>query len=195
VLILRYKTLHHQAKHIDHLIDEAIAAKRSAFPTKEELEPLIQAVFPDFYVVNAGWHKVVFGICSPDQKIVLKIGSKKNIEYDHRVYKSLPENMRHRFFAKIYWHTKYCLLQEYGFPASVSPEQLTSLRQTVYRYGIFDVKAENIKLIDGKLKIIDANVTRVLAPTLMRRVDELKPKLPKRLVAVARKINVRLSGR
>ncbi len=175
------------------MIDEAIRAKRSGFPTKDELEPLILSLFPDFYVANAGWHKVVFGICSEDNKIVLKIGTRKNIEYDHRVYKAVPENVRHRFFARIFWHTKYCLLQEYGSPAHVTPTQLARLRRIVYKYGIFDVKEANIKLVDGQLKIIDANVTRLLLPTVMRKVDEVKPKLPRQLITAARKINSRIN--
>ena len=81
-----------------------------------------------------------------DQKIVLKVGPKNSIENDHRAYKRVPESMRHKLFARIFWHTKYCLLQEYGFPAHVTQEELTQLRRVVYRYGIFDVKAENVKM-------------------------------------------------
>jgi len=155
---------------------------------QEELKKLILKNFPDLYVENFGWHKIVFGIRSIDQKIVLKVGTKKSIENDHRAYKRVPESMRHQLFARIFWHTKYCLLQEYGFPAHVTEEELASLRQVVYRYGIFDVKADNLKKIDGQLKIIDANVTSIPIPIVLRKVDEVKPKLPKRLVLFAKKI-------
>jgi hypothetical protein len=56
----------------------------------------------------------------------------------------------------------------------------------VYKYGIFDVKAENLKRIDSELKIIHANVTRILLPAVPMKIDEVKPKLPKRLVSVGR---------
>ena len=119
---------------------------------QEQLKSIVLKNFPDLYVTNVGWHKIVFGIHSIDQKIVLKVGSKNSIENDHRAYKRVPENMRHKLFARIFWHTKYCLLQEYGFPAQVTQEELTHLRRIVYRYGIFDVKAENLKRIDGELE-------------------------------------------
>ena len=60
-------------------------------------------------------------------------------------------------------------------------EELTRLRRIVYRYGIFDIKAENLKRIDGELKIIDANVTSIPIPFVLRKIDEVKPKLPKKL--------------
>ena len=80
------------------------------------------------------------------------------------LYKRVPEGVRHQLFARIFWHTKFCLLQEYGSPAKVTKEELNSLRAMVYKYGISDIKAENLKRIDGDLKIIDANVTRIPLP-------------------------------
>jgi hypothetical protein len=148
-----------------------------------QLKELILKNFPDLYVKDVGWHKIVFGIHSADQKIVIKIGAKKSIENDHRAYKRVPESMRHQLFAKIFWHTKYCLLQEYGFPAKVNAEELTRLRRIIYRYGIFDIKEENVKRINGELKIIDANVTNIPIPYLLRMIDEVKPKLPKKLTS------------
>ena len=90
--------------------------------------------------------------------------------------------MRHKVFARIFWHTKYCLLQEFGYSANVSQEELTRLRKIVYKYGVFDVKAENLKMIGGELKIIDANVTSIPIPFVMRKLDEVKPKLPKKII-------------
>jgi len=146
-----------------------------------QLKELVLKNFPDLYVRDVGWHKIVFGIHSMDQKIVLKVGTRKSIENDHRAYKRVPESMRHQVFARIFWHTKYCLLQEYGFPAQANPSELTRLKRIVYRYGIFDVKAENLKRINGELKIIDANVASIPIPFVLRKIDEVKPKLPKKL--------------
>ncbi len=147
----------------------------------ERLKATVLENFPDFYVVSSGWHKLVVANRRIDHTVVLKIGPQKSIENDHHVYKSLPEEERHRVFARIFWHTKYCLLQEYGLPANVSPKQLMLIRREVIRYGVFDVKPENLRLIDGKLKIIDANLTRIPLPTVLRKIDEVKPKIPKKL--------------
>ncbi len=178
---MKYKTLHHTARQIDHLIDHHLHSSGTSVFRQEQIKNLILKNFPDLYFKNVGWHKIVFGIRSFDQKIVLKVGPKNSIENDHRVYKRVPETMRHKLFAKIFWHTKYCLLQEYGFPAQVTQEELTQLRRGVYNYGIFDVKSENLKMIDGELKIIDANVARVPMPFVLRKIDEVKPKLPKKM--------------
>ena len=96
--------------------------------SQEELKKLILKDFPDLYVKSFGWHKIVFGINSLDQEIVLKVGAKKSIENDHRAYNRVPENQRHQLFAKIFWHTKYCLLQRYGSPAKVSQKDGQSKR-------------------------------------------------------------------
>jgi hypothetical protein len=188
VLTLKYETFHHQAKQIDHLIDEHIRLTGTLFIEQEELKKLILNTFPEFYVKDVGWHKIVLGIRGVDKKIVLKVGTKKIIENDHRAYKLFPENMRHQLFARIFWHTKYCLLQEYGFSAHVTQEELTHLRKIVYKYGIFDVKEENLKRINGKLKIIDVNVAPFPLPAVWKMVDETKPKLPKRLMMFIKKL-------
>lgn len=187
---MKYKTLHHTARHIDHLIDHHLN-KKSSFIRQEDLRKLVTQNYPDIFFIGYGWHKIAFGVRSAP-KVVLKIGTKKTIENDHRAYKRVPHPLRHQLFAHMFWHTKYCLLQEYGCPAYVTPQQLTNIRQAVYKYGIFDVKAENIKRIDRTLKIIDANATRIRLPTVIRKLDEAKPKLPERLVSAARKLAGRL---
>jgi hypothetical protein len=79
-------------------------------------------------------------------------------------------------------------LQEYGFPAHVNARELTQLRRMVNRYGIFDVKAENLKIIDGELKIIDANITSIPIPFVLRKIDEVKSKFPEKLILLYRTI-------
>jgi hypothetical protein len=185
---LKYKTLHHTAKQIDRLIDNYLQAKGTSFVPQEELKNLILKNFPDLYVKDFGWHKIVFGILSMDQKVVIKVGTKKSIENDHRAYKRVPESVRHYLFARIFGHSKYCLVQEYGFATHVSPEELDTVRKTVYRFEVFDVKAENLMRINGQLKIIDVNVTPFPLPTVWKMVDEVKPKLPKQLMLLFKKI-------
>ena len=160
-LKLKFKSYHHTAIQIDHSIDHYLHLSGSPFITQPQLEKLVSRNFPDLYVRDVGWHKIVFGIHSADQKIVLKIGPKKSIENDHRTYKRIPESIRHQVFARIFWHTKYCLLQEYGFPAQINEGELARLRRIVYRYGVFDIKKENLKRINGELKIIDANLSSI----------------------------------
>lgn len=55
-------------------------SRGSLFIPQEKLKKLILKNFPDLYVKDFGWHKIVFGIHSTDQKIVLKVGAKKSIE-------------------------------------------------------------------------------------------------------------------
>jgi len=188
---LKYKTLHHIARHIDHLIDHNLVTKNSTFIQQESLKKLVLANFPDLFVMSFGWHKIAFGVRSLEEEVVLKVGAKRVIENDHIAYKRVPESMRHMLFAKIFWHTKYCLLQEYGIKANVTKEQLTCVRQAIYKYGIFDIKADNLRWVEGELKVIDANVTRVPLPTVLRKIDEIKPKLPKKLNLLIKKITKR----
>ncbi len=190
---MQYEILHHQAKHIDRYIDHNIGAAGPTAVPQEQLIALITRAFPDFYVVSCGWHKVVFGNRRVDHKVVLKVGPKRSIENDHRAYRRVPHSIRHQLFARMYWHTKYCLLQEYGFPVHVTAAQLATVRRIVYRYGIFDVKADNLRRIDGALKIVDANATRIPIPYVLRKIDEIKPKLPKKLNLLAKKLTKRLN--
>jgi hypothetical protein len=189
---VKYHELHHEAKHIDRLIDHELH-HTGIFPTQDRLAEIIAKNYPDFEVENCGWHKIVFRNRSFNHDVVIKIGPHKSIEADHSVYKAVPEDKRHRYFARIYWHTRYCLLQEYGVPVTATQEQLNCLRQAVYKYGVFDVKTENLSWINGELKIIDANVTRIPMPTILRKIDEIKPRLPKKLDELIKKVTKRLT--
>lgn len=192
---MKYEQLHRQAKHIDRLIDVNLHAQGMPFLPQEDIKTLVTMTYPEFFAVATGWHKVVFGNKKIDQSVVLKVGPKKSIEGDHRAYKRIPHKLRHQLFARIFWHTRYCLLQEYGYPTQVTPTQLAHLRRLVYPYGIFDVKDENLRTVNGKLKIIDANVTRIPLPTVLRKIDEIKPKIPQKLDSAIKKITKRLYER
>jgi hypothetical protein len=141
------------------LIDKFIDSNRKTFslPMKE-IDVIIRYLFPSCYIRSSGWVKTVFKICSDKGAVVLKIGKKEGIENDHKVYKRLPKHIRRRYFAKIFWHTKYCLLQEYGEEAKLAKSDIDDLKALGYRYGLSDIRKENIRMIDGKLKIIDANL-------------------------------------
>lgn len=190
---MKYEILHQQAKQIDRLIDDHSPFKTASFISHEELIALILHSFPDFYVENCGWHKIVFSNRQVDHQVVLKVGPQRSIESDHSAYKIVPHSVRHQFFARIFWHTKYCLLQEYGAPAKVTPQQLSELRCSVNRYGVFDVKADNLRAVNGVIKIVDANVTRLRMPTMLRVVDEAKERLPEKLHLWIKKATKRLN--
>jgi len=184
---MKYKKLHHVAKRIDHLIDHHLRKSRSAFPPQEDLKKIVESHFPDYFVENCGWHKIVFGNRQIAQ-VVLKVGNRKSIEGDHRTYKRVPHEVQHRLFARIFWHTKYCLLQEYGSPVQVSPEELEVIRQEAYKYGIVDVKANNLRRIEGVIKIVDANLSPIPLPAVLRKLDEIKAKLPEWLTLLLKKL-------
>jgi hypothetical protein len=177
---LRYREIYQQAKQIDHLIDKQ-ADKEKHFPTREKLEELVLKNFSVFYVVGWGRHKVIFGSYRADQRVVLKIGLHRNIESDHHAYKAVPEQKRHHFFAKIYWHTRYCILQEYGLPAQPTPEQIQEFRYALARYGIVDIKATNLRMIKGELRLVDANTTRLPMPIIQQKLSDLKRMIFKKL--------------
>jgi hypothetical protein len=189
---LKYKQLNHEAKHIDRLIDHQLHHQGGHFLTPQALQDVVTKNYPDFTVENSGWHKTVFRNKKSDHQVVLKIGPHKSIENDHHAYKQVPETIRHLHFARIFWHTKYCLLQEFGEEATVTKEQLDCVRQAVYRYGVFDIKSENLRWIDGELKIIDASATRIALPVVLRKIDEIKPKLPKKLDEIIKRFTKRL---
>lgn len=189
---MKYKILHHEAKHIDRLIDRQLTLCGGKFLTQDTLETLVVENYPDYVVENCGWHKIVFRNRQIDHKIVLKIGPSRSIENDHQAYKQVPEKLRHLYFARIYWHTKYCLLQEFGETATVTDEQLDCMRQAVYKYGVFDIKTDNMRWIEGELKIIDASATCIPLPTVLRKIDEIKPKLPKKLEEALKRLTKQL---
>ena len=97
---MKYRELHHEAKHIDRLIDAELHARGGLFLTQEQLETLISKNYPDFYVESSGWHKIVFRNRTLDHKVVLKVGPKRSIENDHQAYKRVPEQVRHSFLPE-----------------------------------------------------------------------------------------------
>ena len=116
---MKFKSLHEKAKLIDDLIDEYIKTKNSSFVPMKNLEQIVIAVFPEARLCNFGLHKLVFFLRHKSHELALKIGKSETIERDHEAYRQMPPSMRHVYFARVFWHTKYCLLQEYGVEAEV----------------------------------------------------------------------------
>ena len=145
-----------------HLIDKFIEVNKKSFmfPMKD-IDAIIRYLFPGCYIRSKGWFKTVFKVCTKGSPVVLKIGKKNSIKDDIRAYKSMPHRVRKKYFAKIYWHTKYTLLQEYGESADPTKRQVENLRKISLKYGLGDIKKQNIRSFDGRLKIVD---TKIIVP-------------------------------
>jgi hypothetical protein len=193
VLSVKFKTLQVKAKELDNLIDNYLKIKGTSFVPFRDLEKIVIAIFPQAVRVNFGLHKLVFSLSHKAHILALKVGKAQSVEYDHKVYKKLPRHVRSVYFARIFWHTKYCLLQEWGIEAEVAPEHLVQIRMIAEKYGLLDITCDNIRIVNGSLKIIDA----VVAPDGMFRLwktyDSINHKLPAPVRKAIRKSRERIT--
>jgi hypothetical protein len=175
---VKFKTLHAIAKELDNSIDDYIINEKIGFLSFSDLEKTVMNVLPNAVMVDFGLHKLVFSLRHKTHILALKVGRAQAIELDHKVYKQMPKDGRDVYFARIFWHTKYSLLQEWGIEVEVSPQQLLQLRGIAEKYGLLDVTCDNIRSFNGNLKIIDA----VLAPKgmfkLWKTYDFINQNLP-----------------
>ncbi|MDD5141404.1 MAG: hypothetical protein PHY43_14230 [Verrucomicrobiales bacterium] len=156
---LRHALIHRKAKFIDQFVDKFKGfRRRSNFPHKEA-GTIIHFLFPHSNYSGRGAFKTAHKISSRSRDLVLKTSQPKNIANDLKAYKRIPVNLRNRYFAKIYWRTKYCLLQKHGRKSPVPDEKLKKLKLVAKKHGLTDVRLDNIRKIDGHFKIIDANVS------------------------------------
>lgn len=184
---MKFKSLHEKAKLVDDLIDEYIKAKRTSFVPMSGLEKVVKVVFPDAVLVNFGFHKLVFHLHHKSHQLALKTGRSQAIEFDHKVYKQLPASLRNVYLARIFWHTKYCLLQEYGIEAEASAEAMAQLRAIASKYGLLDITCDNIRSINGNLKIVDASMSPPGLFKLWKAADVIKLRLPEPVRKAIRK--------
>lgn len=156
----QHRSIYKKALFIDQLIDYyKHARKRSNFPHRI-IEQVIHLLFPSSHHLGRGFFKTVHYIPSRAKDLAIKTASTKSIRSDMRVYKRLPKNIRNRYFAKIYWNTKYCILQKYGKKVRVPEKDILKLKRVAKKYGLTDVRQDNIRKIDGVFKIIDANLRK-----------------------------------
>lgn len=154
---MRHATLKKRAKIIDLIIDQYKQIRgRKTFP-KKIVAGLVTLMFPNSDFEGRGFFKEVHSVHSRTRKLVLKLSHAKSTRRDWRVYRRLPASIRNRYFAKIYWHTKYCSLQKYGKKMRVSKRELHKLRARVRKYGLTDIKADNVRMVEGHFKIVDAS--------------------------------------
>jgi hypothetical protein len=184
---LKYQNLHDQAKILDNLIQAYIDSQKTVFVPMNELTNLVPTIFPNTSLLNYGMHKLVFQVTYRSKILALKIGKKDAIENDNKAYKQLPHPYRHVYFARVFWHTKYCLLQEYGQEVDVTPEELAKLRSIAGKFRLLDISCENIRNIDGYLKIIDAGLAPPGFFGLYKAADFVMLRLPPPVRSVIRK--------
>ncbi len=157
---MRYSLIHRTAVLIDQFIDAyKKARKRKRFPHKE-VGRIIHFLFPRSSPIGRGAWKTVYKVPSRIRDLVLKTSSPRVIRYEERAYNRLPRNVRNRYFAKVYWRTRYCLLQKYGIEGRVPPELLRKLQAVGGHHGLTDIRPENIRKVGGVFKIVDANISK-----------------------------------
>lgn len=184
---MKFKSLHERAKVLDGLIDQNISAEGSSFVPMRRLEKIVLGVFPEAVMANFGLHKLVFHLKHKSHDLALKVGKAQAVERDHRAYKQLPPNLRHAYLARVFWHTKYSILQEYGVEAEVTMQQLLQLRALAGKYGLLDITCDNIRSINGNLKIIDAGISHPGFFRLYKTADTISRSLPPPISRIIRK--------
>lgn len=157
---MRYKLIRRKAMQLDKFIDNYRRKKgRNTFP-RTELSNVIRFVFPNSSVSGQGRYKIVHKISATSRELALKTGNKDGINNDIRIYERIPRGRRNRYFAKIYWKTKYCLLQKHGEKAPVPAGDLARLKGIGKDYGLKDIRPANIRRVGGRFKIIDASLRK-----------------------------------
>ena len=192
---MKFKSLHEKAKLLDNLVDDYIKTKGTSFVPMTNLEKIVTVAFTDAVLVNLGLHKLVFHLRHKSHELALKTGKAQAIEQDHKAYKQLPASLRHVYFAEVFWHTKYCLLQEYGVEAEASAEGLAQLRAIASKYGLLDITCDNIRSINGNLKIVDASLAPPGLFRLWKTADVVKLRLPSSVRKAIRKSRMLTTGK
>ena len=187
---MKFKSLHEKARLLDSLIDEYIKAEGTSFVPMHKLQEMVATAFPDAVMVNFGLHKLVFHLKHKSHDLALKVGKPQAVELDHRAYRQMPPTLRHTYFARVFWHTKYSLLQEYGVKAEVTQQQLLQLRVMAGKYGLLDITCDNIRKVDGNLKIIDAGISPPGLFGLWKTADTIARRLPPPVSGIIRKLRL-----
>lgn len=154
---MRHAKIHKKAVFLDSVIDAYKKARnRKNFP-HEVVKQILPLLFPHSSYKGKGWYKSVHKVSTRTRDLVLKTGNAKSIRRDYRVFARINGRGRNRDFAKIYWSTKYCMLQKYGKSRKVPPSELSRLKAEARRRNLGDVRQDNIRFMEGRFKIVDAS--------------------------------------
>lgn len=157
--VVRHARIYKRALFIDQFVDAYQKVRRRRNFPHREVASIIQYLFPGCIYTGRGAFKTVHKVSSRARDLVLKTSNPKNIRSDWRAYRRLPPTIRNRYFVKIYWTTKYCLLQKYGRHADhIPPRRLKKLKAVTRAGGLTDVRLGNIRKVDGRFKIVDASL-------------------------------------
>lgn len=155
---MRHRRIWKRARFIDEFIDAYRKVRRlTNFPHKA-VKTILPLIFPGSKFAGKGAFKTVHKVSSRAKDLVLKTSRARHAKRGLRAYRMLPKTKRNRYFAKIYWKTKYCVLQKYGKKVTIPKRELTKLKIFAATYGLTDIRPDNIRKVDGRLKIVDANV-------------------------------------
>lgn len=161
---MRHALIRRKALLVDQFIDVyKHGRKRASFPHKA-VGVMIPLLFPGSTLSGKGAFKTVHRVSSRERDLVLKTGNRGSMYNDHKAYRRVPSTLRNRYFAKVYWRTRYCLLQKYGTPGRVPPERMLKLKQIGRRYRLTDIREANIRKVEGVFKIVDANLSKRKRP-------------------------------
>lgn len=166
----RHRKIYKTAVLIDGFVDRyKKGRKRRTFPHKE-VKIIMHLIIPGSRYTGRGAFKTVHKVSSRARDLVLKTSNPKNIRSDVRAYRKLPSSIRNRYFAKVYWWTKYCLLQKFGRKArNVPDDAMRRLKEVGRKHGLADIRPENVRKVDGHYKIVDASVRKKRAVRRKRR--------------------------
>ena len=161
---MRHKKPQDYAFVIDDLVDHYMKTRGGEkLPNRRLLSPIVELMFEEQEYLGRGASKRAFKVLSRNGKreLVLKIGEPKSIKNDWKVYVHAKNNgLADRYFAKCYWHTKYCMLQKFGEDRKVPPKIQRDLKERANKIGLQDIglrSNRNIRYIDGYFRIIDAS--------------------------------------
>jgi hypothetical protein len=154
---MRHKRIHEKALLLDAIVKVYRKSRgRKSFPHKM-VERIIPLLFPGSRRLGRGFFKTAYLVSSPTRRLALKAARSRYIRRDLKLYKAIPPGVRNRYFAKIYWGTEFCLLQKYGEERKVPAEIRKKLSGKGREFGLTDVREDNIRWVDGRFKIVDAN--------------------------------------
>src|SRR3990172_7952406 len=142
---MKHRRLRQRARFLDKFIDSyRRLRRRKTFPHKA-VEQVVPFLFRGWRHEGRGAFKTVYRVTSTSRHVALKTARARHIRRDMKLYKSLPGNLRNRYFAKIYWHTKYCLLQKYGRSVKHVPSrEMKILKRFAKDRGLCDIRKDNI---------------------------------------------------
>ncbi|VVB77342.1 Uncharacterised protein [uncultured archaeon] len=159
---MRHKKIYGVALKLDRFIKEK---GNERLPSKKILLSELRKYYATTEYLGSGRFKRVFHIKATERDLALKVGHPEDIEKDWKVYRhAKDEKLANRYYAKCYWHTKYCSLQKFGKKREVPYKISKDLKKRANNAGLRDIGTSsdnrNIRYFDGHFKIIDAGFIR-----------------------------------